>query len=344
MPTKIYLTMPQPGETITEGTLVRWLISPGTKVVEGQHIVELETEKALFEYESPFEGVLIETLHLAGEAIAVGEPIAIFEVSDAKAKTYSMLGIGREVGKEEIKKEKVKKETKKISQPKSSQENIIPCSPVRLRIADNMVLSKKTIPHAHTSVSVDVTQLVSYREQLKAKKGQVPSFVSLVFPSLKKAVASHPVVNSSLRGKEIVLHEKLNLGIAVGTEKGLFVPVIFNAQNLDVNAFDHTLSELIQKAHDGNLTVDDFREATFTFNNFGAYGTDWGVQIVLPPQVVILGMGRILKRPWIVGDAMVPRFICDFTIAFDHRVLDGREAGLFLTDLRKSLENPVFFS
>ncbi|OGQ07503.1 MAG: hypothetical protein A3G32_01080 [Deltaproteobacteria bacterium RIFCSPLOWO2_12_FULL_40_28] len=339
MAMKIYLTMPQPGETIIEGTLVRWLVLSGAGVKEGKPIVELETEKALFEYESPFEGVFIEALYQAGEVVAVGEPIAIFEVSDAKAKTYLMLGIGREVGKEEIKKEKIKKEAKKISQPTSSQENIVTCSPVRLRIADNMVLSKKTIPHAHTSVSVDVTRLVSYREQLKAKKEKVPSFVSLVFPSLKKAVAAHPLVNSSLRGKEIVLHQELNLGIAVGTEKGLFVPVVSHAHNLDLDAFDNTLKTLIQKAHDGNLTVDDLREATFTFNNFGSYGTDWGVQIVLPPQVSILGMGRILKRPWVVGDAIVPRFICDLSMAFDHRVMDGREAGLFLTDLRKSLEN-----
>ncbi|MBI2340290.1 MAG: 2-oxo acid dehydrogenase subunit E2 [Deltaproteobacteria bacterium] len=407
MPTKIILTMPQPGETITEGNIVKWIVKPGDFVKEKQPIVELETEKALFEYESPYEGKLSEIVAPDGSTVAVGNPIAVFEVEDARAATYFMLGIGKKVdggaGKVE-RAEKIKKESapakaqkgeagaqklsplvrhllqeynidlaeldrikgtgpggritkenilqylesqKKPAAAKEAEEEIIPFSPVRLRIAENMMRSKANIPHAHTTSSIDMTPVVEYRNRVKAdfeKKNGIPlGLLPLLFPALKKAIREYPVVNAGVReegGKKLLaVHKKINLGVAVDTERGLYIPVIPNAQDKGYLDLARELEALIKKARENKLMPADLTGMTFTFNNYGYYGTTHGVQIILPPQSTTLGMGVIEKRAWVVGDQIQIRHVAEFTVAFDHRVIDGRDAGLFLSSLKKSLEN-----
>ena len=385
---KIILTMPQPGETITEGHVVRWLVLPGASVREGQPIVELETEKAVFEYESPYEGNLSEIVAADGSTVAVGNPIAVFDVAEEKAKTYLMLGLGKSAEEKEIRKEVTKKvlfspvvrklirehnlkneEVEQISKKgritkeeilayldkkskkkgsSSPGEEVIPLSPVRLRIAENMALSKKTIPHAHTGQTIDLTSLVRYREEQKKsfqeKEGISLGILPLIFPSLKKAVAKHPLVNASFveqsnGEKAICVHHYVNLGMAVDTPRGLYVVVIRDAHKMGFGGFARSLADAVDRAKKNRLKPDDLTGMTFTFNNYGFYGTRFGVQIILPPQSTTLGMGKIEKRPWVVGDKIEIRELSDFTMAFDHRVMDGGEAGLFLSSLKKSLEN-----
>lgn len=414
--------MPQPGETITEGTIVNWLVSAGESIQEGQYIVELETEKALFEYESPFTGTLIEITENNGATVPIGNPIAVFEVEDSRAAQYFMLGLGKEAQKKiapslpapqkksssaetKVQIESNSKPTsKKSSTPlklspfvrrlikehgidldelnqlqgtgpkqritkedilrhletrtrtdslsveshhKSEKDfDIIPCSPVRSRIADNMLVAKQTIPHAHTNVSVDMTRLVDYRKQMKEefqqKHGIPLSITTLIFPTLQKAVANNPLVNSSFKEegdrKFILQYKKLNLAMAAGTDKGLFLPVIHRVENDSMIEFAHKLEGVLDRAQNQKLTVEDLTGMTFTFNNFGYFGTQIGVQIILPPQAATLGMGKIEPRPWVVGEAIKIRQIADFTLTFDHRVMDGREAGLFLQAIKKGLE------
>ncbi|MDO8518691.1 MAG: dihydrolipoamide acetyltransferase family protein [Deltaproteobacteria bacterium] len=373
MATKILLTMPQPGETITEGHVVRWIAKPGGAVKEGQPVVELETEKAVFEYESPYEGKLLEILSPDGSSVPVGNPIAVFEVSDEKASTYFMLGIGSKAGKippsppfskggdlhpsplirrlmhefgidlselgnihgtgpgGRITKENIVAYLQSKTKPASqSGDETIPLSPVRLRTAENMAKASATIPHAHASVSVDLSSLLK-------KKGE-KSIFSLIFPALKEAILKQAIVNSSFRDKSIVIHKKLNLGVAVDAGAGLYIVVVPNAHEKSAQQVENEVAALVAKARNEKLTPVDLTGMTFTFNNYGYYGTTMGVQIILPPQSTTLGMGVITKRPWVVGDKIEIRQVADFTLAFDHRVLDGREAGQFLTFLKKLLE------
>jgi len=394
--------MPQPGETITQGTLVKWLVKPGAMVKEKEPIAELETEKAVFEYESPFDGKLLEQLIKPQNTVPVGAPIAIFEVEDEKAKSYKMLGLGEEENKTAQKSESVDRSSIKkpevssngsslqlsplvrsllrehdvaestaavifgtgiggritkedvlkyvatakpqsttisSSSPLKSDDEVIPCSPVRLRIAENMALSKRTIPHAHTSVTVDLTAMVEYRKGIKEKR---PGYLSLIFSSLKNAIAKFPMVNASFRDeggqKSIVLHKTLNLGVAVDTPRGLYIPVIPRANEKDVNVFSKELEQLLDRAQKNKLKPQDLVGMTFTFNNYGYYGTNIGVQIILPPQSTTLGMGKIEQRPWVVNGQIQIRWISELTMAFDHRVMDGRDAGQFLNTLKDSLE------
>lgn len=395
MTIQLYLTMPQPGETITQGTVVRWLVSEGQIIKEKEPIAELETEKAVFEYESPFEGKITKLLVGSNTTINVGEPIGLIEVSDEKAKAYSLLGLGQT----SVKAEKQASEEKKVKEssfkkiplspllrrliaeqgigetelekinptgpggrltkedilaylhsrgtPRALSDDIVPCSPIRLRIAEHMVLSKQTIPHAHTGLTVDLSRLSLWRsqngEQFKKEKGVHLGIAPLVFPALKKAIVGHSLVNASFKeeghSKSIVIHKTIHLGVAVDTERGLYVVVVRNAQDMSFLDFTRALNSAVERARQNRLRPEELTGASFTFNNYGFYGTRFGVQIILPPQSTTLGMGKIEKRPWVVEDQIQIRELADLTMAFDHRVMDGRDAGLFLGDLKTSLEN-----
>lgn len=386
---KILLTMPQPGETITEGNIIRWIVPEGSPVKESQPIVELETEKAVFEYESPYEGKLVEITAKEGETVPVGNPIAVFEVSSEKAAVYFMLGIGKKTEETvqktagglsplvrhllqeygisvseldrirgtgpggRITKENIlqylesKKGPPKKELAAGKDVETVSLSPIRLRIAEHMVRSKAAIPHAHTGLSIDLTRLVEYRNKSKKifmeKHGIPLGILALIFPCIKKAIRAYPIVNASLLDeagvKKLALNKKINLGVAVDTERGLYIPVIRNSQDMDRIAFARSVAEVIDRTRKNKLLPADLTGMTFTFNNYGYYGTTLGIQIILPPQVTTLGMGRIELRPHVTGLKIEIRSIADFVLAFDHRVIDGREAGLFLTSLKESLEN-----
>lgn len=420
---KIYLTMPQPGETITEGTIVKWLTAPGKTVEEGEAIAELETEKAVFEYESPFQGTVVKLVQTQGKRVPVAEPIAVMEVAQDKAKIYDMMGIakfvdaapreteqgppkqdktglspvareaapaGRAVAGDLTMSPHVRRQAgehklstqilhsladgsgrvtaeaieKYLGGAAASKREAVPgidthlkdytaqtCTAIRRRIADNMVLSVRTIPHAHTGLAVDVTAVVSYREQHKEafkKKLAAPlNFLSLLYPALVKAITNNPLVNASFHdagdASEIRVFNKINLGVAVGTEHGLVIPVIHDMAGLSFTEFNRQLNDKIRRAQAKKLMPEDFQGATLTFNNFGYFGTSFGVQIIQPPLSATLGMGAI-ERKALVGkkDEIVVRSLVNFVLSFDHRVLDGREAGLFLTTLKKEIETLTF--
>lgn len=404
MPELLHITMPQPGETISHGTLVAWRVAPGAIVKEGDIIAELETEKAVFEFESPFEGKITELLAGPQQSVPVGKPIATIEVSDEKANGYKLLGLGEEVTPKaanepmpsapvQIRPEQPPQKARALSpllralvkenklspeqvsqipatgpggrvtkkdfegflkgtttspyQSSLTEDGVIPCSPIRLRTAQNMVLSKQTIPHAHTGLAVDMTRLIEYREKNKAafeRDHGVPlGLLTLIAPALVKAVAEVPSVNASFvdKGgqKQIVLHRKINLGIAIDTDRGLYIPVLPDIASKDRLHFARDLEALLKRAQDNKLTVDDLTGMSMTFNNFGFFGTTLGIQVVPPGQSSILGMGKIEKQPWVVGDCVGIRQVANFVLAFDHRVMDGRDAGRFLSSLKNSLEN-----
>lgn len=404
MTEKIYLTMPQAGETITVGHIIQWQVSEGDSVKEGDVIVELETEKAVFEFESPYEGKIIKLIYPNDSDVPVGEAIAVYEVSEEKARTYSMFSVSvnskesqsiqtqknisnssttdkpsskikkrpyspfiRRLAREHSLSEedlhlirpdqsRLKKEDlldylnqeKRESVSKSdsnTKENLQKCSPIRLRIAENMRFAKEEIPHAHTTIQVDLTEIVQFREKNKKKfkeKYELDlSYMALVFPALKSAIIKHPIINSSFKKEEkaILFHSHLHLGLAVDSPKGLTVPVIHSSDQMSFLDFNHKVNELVTLARGNKLKPDQMTGLTLTLNNYGSFGTVQGVQIIVPPQAATLGLGAIQKKAWVVDDEIKIRSIMDCTLAFDHRVMDGREAGLFLKELKSNLEN-----
>lgn len=440
MGTLVGMPMPQPGETITEGIVVRWIKKEGDEVKEKEPVVELETAKAVFEYETPIGGKLLKIITKEGDQQEVGKPLAVLDCDEKQAKRYFMLGVGvpvdangkplssgeakigagagfggeqttaaapsapgaapstggglqhppliRTLAKEhgiadaelntipatgpggKLTKEDLLKYagTRKAgaATPSSAKSAAAPLgsvklppvtaggkrvepTPLRRRIAENMVLSKTTIPHAGSAVAVDMTALLALREKTKAsfQKQQgvalrlAPFFLLAVREGLKKFPICNNFYFIDESGKHWVEeHEQINLGVAVGTPKGLIVPVLKNVGSKDFLTLAKESDALMKKAVDGKLSPDDMTGGTVTVNNPGALGSIRGNQVIAYPQSVIVGFHAIVERAQFVGGKCEPRQIMEIDISFDHRLVDGVEAVGLLTACKEVLEHP----
>lgn len=224
----------------------------------------------------------------------------------------------------------------------ADDEERVPLAPVRRMIAENMARSASTIPEAWMLVEADVSDLVRLREDKKAewerREGVKPTLLPFVIKVVAEALAENRLVNSTWGGDSIVLKRRINIGIAIAAPQGLVVPVIHDADTLDVGALAGAVNDLTARAHDGKLRVEDVQGGTFTINNTGALGSIIGKAIINHPQVAILNTEAATKRPVVVDDAVVIRSIMNLCITFDHRVLDGAEAGAFVGGVKQRLE------
>ncbi|OUM98608.1 MAG: branched-chain alpha-keto acid dehydrogenase subunit E2 [Firmicutes bacterium ZCTH02-B6] len=226
--------------------------------------------------------------------------------------------------------------------PAGPDEVVTPADPMRRAIAQRMAQSKQTIPHAWTMMEVDVTRLVALREGMKEEFRRregvdltyVPFFVKAVVESLK----DFPLLNASWQDDRIVVKKRIHIGVAVGLEDGLVVPVIRDADRLSIAGLARSLADLVSRARAGKLTVDDVQGATITVNNTGAFGSVASYPIISPPQAAIITMEAIVRRPVVIGDAIGIRSMMNICLSFDHRVTDGLYAGRFLQSVKRRLE------
>jgi 2-oxoisovalerate dehydrogenase E2 component (dihydrolipoyl transacylase) len=229
---------------------------------------------------------------------------------------------------------------------------VIPLTAIRARIAEKMVLTKQKIPHAGCSIEVDMTEIVNWRrkenEAFKAREGFSISYLPFAIVAVTKIMAQHPLFNSSLKEAEgkkwIEQYDYVNAGLAVATEMGLLLPVIKNAHQKNFLELAREVNRLSLKGKKGELSVEELTGGTFTFNNSGALGAIRSQQVIPPPQVAILAMNRIVRRPWVVKDkqgseTVAIRSIVDLDLAFDHRIIDGDHAVRFLVAIREQLES-----
>lgn len=215
---------------------------------------------------------------------------------------------------------------------------------MRQAIADHMVMSKKTSPHVYSVTEVDVTNIAKWRvknqKEFLDKEGVKLSFTPFFLEAAVRALVQFPEVNASIDGKKIIMKKNVNLGcaVALGT-KGLIVPVIKRAEEKNFVGIARTLNELAERARTKKLSPDDVREGTFTVTNPGVFGTIIGYPIINQPQLAILSLGAIKKRPMVINDAIAIRDMCYLTLSYDHRVVDGSLGGSFLAFIRDYLEN-----
>lgn len=218
----------------------------------------------------------------------------------------------------------------------------IPLRGVRKSVADKLTRSRREIPEATVWVDVDATALLDVRATLNAI-GTEPK-ISLLALLAKFAVLGlrrYPELNARIVDDEILMGDAVHLGFAAQTDRGLVVPVVPNAQAMTVEQLSLALGERTARARDGQLAPTELTGGTFTVNNYGVFGVDGSAAIINHPEVAILGIGRVIKRPWVVGDEIVPRSITELTLAFDHRVCDGGTAGGFLRFVADCVENPL---
>jgi len=416
------MTMPQLGESVTEGTISKWLVSVGTKVEKYDPIAEVITDKVSAEIPSSFTGTITEVHANEGDTLAVGEVICTIDVSSneevannnspdptneetgpvaevkgnqdlTNKRRYSPAvlrlsqehqidlekidgtGAGGRITRKDIMKviesgqhktvsETTEKAVIQKSKPATTTEVVaenidvhipssnvpvlpgdieIPITPVRKAIAANMVRSKHEIPHAWTMVEVDVTNLVNYRNSIKAefkkKEGFNITFFAFFVKAVAQALTEFPQINVMWAGDTIVQKKDINLSIAVATESALFVPVIKHADEKTIKGIAREITALANKAGTGTLTSDDMQGGTFTVNNTGSFGSIQSMGIINHPQAAILQVESIVKRPVIINNMIAVRDMVNLCLSLDHRVLDGLTCGRFLARIKEILEN-----
>ncbi|HET9121571.1 MAG TPA: dihydrolipoamide acetyltransferase family protein [Solirubrobacterales bacterium] len=219
-----------------------------------------------------------------------------------------------------------------------------PMSPMRRRIAEHMLESRRTSAHCTTIVEVDLHRVVATRRELKAgmKRRGVPlTYLAFVASAVVAELDRHPILNASIDGDEIVYHDDVNLGIAVALDSGLIVPVIRHAQRLSLEGLASEIGRLAQKARSGELEPNDVAGGTFTITNPGQFGAVLATPIINQPQVAILDLEAVVKRPVVIDDeseAIAVRPMTNLCMSWDHRALDGAEAARFLSGVKDRLE------
>jgi 2-oxoglutarate dehydrogenase E2 component (dihydrolipoamide succinyltransferase) len=217
-------------------------------------------------------------------------------------------------------------------------------SAIRQRIADRLVASQKTTATLTTFNEADMSAVMDlrnrYKDRFKEKHGVGLGFMAFFVKACADALHAFPVVNSRIDGAEIVEPAACHIGVAVSTDRGLMVPVLRDADRLSLAEIEREVAALAVKARDGKLTPDDLQGGTFTITNGGIFGSMLSTPILNPPQSAILGMHAIQKRPVAVGEQVVVRPMMYLALSYDHRLIDGREAVLFLVRVKECVEDP----
>ncbi len=220
---------------------------------------------------------------------------------------------------------------------------IEPMSVMRQRIAEHMIASKRVSPHVYSVDEVDMTKVASLRAKAKeefekryeTKLTFMPFFVKAAVAGLR----AYPTMNASLDGTNVILHKEINIGIAVALDWGLIVPVVKGADEKNLLGIQRTLNDLAERARSKKLKPEEVQEGTFSITNPGVFGGLFGLPVISQPNVGILGLGAIEKRPVVVEDAIAIRSMCYLTLSYDHRVVDGAIAHKFLHTVKETLEN-----
>jgi pyruvate dehydrogenase E2 component (dihydrolipoamide acetyltransferase) len=225
---------------------------------------------------------------------------------------------------------------------------VVPMTPMRKKIAERMVESKHTSAHVHSVFKVDMTRIARFREKNRksweARNGVKLTYLPFIAKALLHGIRVKPIINSSVVGDGIQYHKNVNIGIAVALEWGLIVPVVKGAENLSFVGLQRAIVDLGERARTKKLKPDDVQGGTVTITNPGIYGPQFGLPIILQPQVAILGMGGIFKEPVVVtdedgNDSIAVRHIIRLSVGYDHRIIDGADADQFMVAVREYLEN-----
>jgi len=433
----IDIEMPKMGESVMEGTIIKWYKKVGDKIGKDETIFEISTDKVDTEIPSPVDGTLAEILIGEQETVAVGtlvakiatgegivierkkeaitekktevqEPVAMHDnfkkaeiVEREKVKGegegfYSPLvlniaqkenvsfdelskingtGLQGRVTKKDILGYIENRKTQKPSVAVSDEEKKgklaaapapsfipseiktaatsegirrIPMDNIRQKIMDHMVASRDTSVHVAEMIEVDMTRVHNFiqknKEELQKRDGVKLTYMAFIAQACVKAIKTYPLINSTIDGNTILQKSFVNLGIAVAIEpNGLIVPNIKGAEQLNLIGLGKAINDLAYRSRNKKLTPDDISGGTFSITNYGVFGTVFGTPIINQPEVAILGVGAVIKKPVVISvdgsDAIAIRHMMALTLSHDHRLIDGMLGGLFLKFLKDTLEN-----
>lgn len=435
----VEIAMPKMGESVMEGTIIKWYKKVGDKVKKDETLFEISTDKVDTEVPSPSEGTVAEILVAEQETVEVGTIVAKLSSGDSVPQTQSEKQIKKEAGEEvkeepksqpqqvhdqfartpereevpqqssddkrfysplvlsiankegvsfdeltaikgsglegrvtkkdilsylenrksspqkekEIQKPKEQQKPSQASTPSmqpvysSSEVEKIPMDNIRQKIMHHMVNSRDTSVHVNAMIEVDMTKIHNFiqskKEEYQQKEGVKLTYMAFIAQAVVKGLKEYPLINSAIEGSDIIKKKYINLGIAVSMEpNGLIVPNIKGAGERNLIGLAKSISDLAFKARNKKLTPDDITNGTFTITNYGVFGTIFGTPIINQPEVAILGVGTVIKKPVVVEaegiDTIAIKPIMALTLAHDHRLVDGMLGGRFLKFLKDTLE------
>ena len=421
--TETAFNMPKMGESITQGTILNWLVEEGAAFQEGDILVEIATDKVDNEVPAPGSGVMISHQAAVNDIVQVGQTIALLSLSnevdtaktplknapqkdiitsdtttttttkkplatkgilkvndnvfisplvDSMARKHhisyqelaciSGSGLDGRLRKTDITSYIEAGRPFQFGQLESKNQGysipdlkfdkgsgkVIPMDRMREMIADHMVYSKHTSPHVTAYVEADLTNMVAWRNTNKVlflkTHGEKLTFTPLFIEAVANAIKDFPMINASLDGKNIIVKQDINIGMATALPSGnLIVPVVKNADKKDLKTLAGAINELAQKSRSGNLKADDIKGGSFTISNVGTFGSLMGTPIINQPEAAILATGIIKKRAEVIekpqGDTIEIRSMMYLSLSFDHRIVDGHLAGSFLKRIADNMEN-----
>ncbi|HRJ70901.1 MAG TPA: dihydrolipoyllysine-residue succinyltransferase [Terrimicrobiaceae bacterium] len=356
--------VPAVGESITSGILSVWHKKDGEAVTAGDILFTLETDKVSTEVNAPESGIL-KTQAAEGEEVKIDQVVAVIEPAGAEAKPAAPKP-------EPTKKEKAAKAepapipAEPVSEPAApvpAPKAVIPVSkpkivspddprttrkkltPLRRKIATQLVMAQHTAAILTTFNEADMSGVMALRkemqEEFSKKHGVKLGFMSFFIKAVVDGLKQCPAINSRMDGDELIQNHYFDIGVAVGTERGLIVPVLRDCDQKSFADIEHDLAGFAVKAREGKIGLDDLQGGVFTISNGGVYGSLLSTPILNPPQSGILGMHKIQERPVAEKGQVVIRPMMYLALSYDHRVVDGKEAVTFLVRVKDCIENPA---
>ncbi|WP_417469532.1 2-oxoglutarate dehydrogenase complex dihydrolipoyllysine-residue succinyltransferase [Maricaulis sp.] len=389
-------TVPQMGESVTEGTIGAWLVKVGDSVTVDQALVEIETDKVAVEVPSPVAGVISELLVAEGDSVAPGDAVAKITEGAAAAAAPAAATAAPATGGDAVampSAARIIEENKldagaiagtgrdgRITKGDALQAAAAPAAPApaatapaaasapaapaapaapretgpreervrmtrlrqtiakRLKDAQNAAAILTTYNEADMGAIMDARK--THQEAFVGKHGVKLGFMSFFVKACVAALKDIPSVNAEIDGTDIIFKNFYDIGVAVGTDRGLVVPVVRNADQMSLAEIEKEIIRLGKRARDGKLTIDEMQGASFTISNGGVYGSLMSMPILNAPQSGILGMHKIQERPMAVNGAVVIRPMMYLALSYDHRIVDGKEAVTWLVRVKENLEDP----
>ena len=347
---KVVITVPEMGESITEATVAQLMVESGAQVTVDQEILELETDKVNQVLYATASGTLQLDVK-ADDTVEVGQVIGYIDAKEEapakKEEKKERVRRGKEEfvkelsAKEEAPKEPAKAPPPKVQEGRETREKM---SKIRQVIAHRLVEVQANTAMLTTFNEVDMSSVMAlrtkYRDQFVKEHGVRLGFMSFFVKACVSALEAFPGLNSYIEGDEIVQRHYYDVGIAVGTERGLIVPVVRDCEKLNMGGIEGAIADFAARGRAGQLSVDELKGGGFTITNGGVYGSLLSTPILNPPQSGILGMHKIEKRPVVVDDQIVIRPMMYLALSYDHRIVDGQTAVSFLVHIKESLEDP----
>lgn len=378
---KIEIRVPQLPESVSEAVLLDWHKKVGEFVKREENLIDLETDKVVMELPASEDGALVEIVGKPGETVKSGQLIAYFDTSvkaeaaapvaaapspaaapaaapvataakgvpamPAAAKVAADNGVdltqvagsgrGGRVLKEDV--------LGAMSGKGSRIEERVPMSRLRKRVAERLLESQHTNAILTTFNEVNMKPVMDlrakYKDHFEKKHGVKLGFMSFFVKAAIAAMKQYPIVNASVDGEDIVYHGYFDIGIAVGSPRGLVVPILRNAENMSIADIEKQIADFGKRARDGKLEIEELTGGTFSITNGGTFGSMMSTPIINPPQSAILGMHATKERAVVENGQVVVRPMMYLALSYDHRIIDGREAVLSLVAIKDALEDPA---